>query len=188
MSFGYLSSRYSHAQAAPPTSTPPSPPPPPPPLQRIPTPFTPLKRPPLTWRKNYYQQQQQQQQQENEQGLEPLPLPPPSPNSVLKFAEIRRQHKQNPVLMSREDVREKRRSMFLNKVKDAREHSRIKARGGEDEVWQYQTWPISLSLPPVSPPPPLPPNPQKEVFCLTLSPPPPPSPSTLLPVFSRWCG
>lgn len=37
-------------------------------------------------------------------------------------------------MISKDDVREKRRNIFLNKLKDAREQSRLQARGGEDEM------------------------------------------------------
>ena len=72
------------------------------------------------------------QQADEQQRLESLLSHPQPP--VLKFTEIKRNHKPNPVLMSTADLRTKRRNMFLDKLKCAREHSRIQARGGEDEV------------------------------------------------------
>lgn len=45
------------------------------------------------------------------------------------------------MMMSKEDVREKRRNIFLNKLKNAREQSRVQARGGEDEVCTSTLYP-----------------------------------------------
>lgn len=144
MSFGYLNnninSNYFQAQAAAAALPTPSPP-----VQRKPTPFiTPPERSPLTWRRCSSQHDSNEQSFSFEPQPPPLPLLLPPASDVPKFAEIKRQHKQNPVIMSREDVREKRRAMFLSKVKDAREHSRIQSRGGEDEVCRHQPWPISF--------------------------------------------
>ena len=113
---------------------------PPPLLQRTPTPFTPTnsKYSPLTPRCHYNDQfplheslllsdQQVMQKQ-------PFSSPPPSPPPLLKFAKIDRKHKPNPVLLSKENLREKRRGQYLQKLSDAREQSRMSARGGEDEV------------------------------------------------------
>lgn len=100
----------------------------PPPFQRTPTPFTPSKHSPLTPRRSPHS---------NEENYAPqsiLQSPPQSPSPLLKFGEIKRKHKANPIMMSKEDVREKRRNIFLNKLRDAREQSRLQVRGGEDEV------------------------------------------------------
>ena len=98
-----------------------------PPFQRTPTPFTPVKHSPLTPRRN---------PNPNEQNHTPL-SPPQSPPSLLMVAGVKRKHKPNPLMMSKDDMREKRRNIFLNKLKDAREQSRLQARGGEDEVCLY---------------------------------------------------
>ncbi|KAI5809704.1 hypothetical protein DFH27DRAFT_535858 [Peziza echinospora] len=112
-----------------------------PPFQRTPTPFTPLKQSPLTPRRTYMPSD----------GLFTPPSPPDSPPSQHKFTEIKRKHKPNPAMMSKEDVREKRRKIFLKKLSDAREQSRIQARGGEDEmmrtilVSEQRRWQASLA-------------------------------------------
>jgi len=104
-----------------------------PPFQRSPTPFT---HSPLTPRRN---------PNPNEQTHATLSPPQPLP-SLLKFVEVKRKHKPNPLMMSKDDIREKRRNIFLNKLKDAREESRLQARGGEDEVRLYHLC-LTCSLP-----------------------------------------
>ncbi|KAF8474873.1 hypothetical protein BDZ91DRAFT_711925 [Kalaharituber pfeilii] len=115
----------------------------PPPFQRTATPFTPCKHSPLT-------PQRSQSPSTADQSFSPL-SPQESPVSLLKFAEIKRKHKPNPLLTNSEGLREKRRNLFLKKLADAREQSRIQARGGEDEmmrmilVSEQRRWYASLA-------------------------------------------